>query len=41
MRKDLEEVLDHLFQDRLVKALRDAGVKEATLRDALKKVEVG
>ncbi|MGA2080226.1 MAG: hypothetical protein ABSH53_06390 [Holophaga sp.] len=37
MRKDLEDVLDQVFQDRLVKALRDAGVNEATLQDALHK----
>lgn len=37
MRKDLEEVLDQLFQERLVKALRDAGVAETTLQDALEK----
>ena len=38
MRKDLEEVLDQVFEERLVKALRDAGVSEATLQDAVKKV---
>jgi len=37
MRKDLEEVLDKVFQDRLVNALRDAGVNEATLQDAVNK----
>jgi len=37
MRKDLEDVLDQVFQDRLVKALRDAGVNEATFQDALHK----
>jgi predicted metal-dependent phosphotriesterase family hydrolase len=39
MRKDLEEVLDKVFQDRLVSALRDAGVNEATLQDALNKAQ--
>jgi hypothetical protein len=38
MRKDLEEVLDKVFQDRLVNALRAAGVDEATLREAVNKV---
>jgi hypothetical protein len=38
MRKDLEEVLDQVFKDRLVNALRDAGVSEATLQNAVKKV---
>jgi hypothetical protein len=38
MRKDLEEVLDKVFQDRLVSALRDAGVNEATLQSAVNKV---
>ena len=37
MRKDLEEVLDEAFQDRLVKALREAGVNEATLQEAVNK----
>jgi len=37
MRKDLEEVLDTVFQDRLVSALRDAGVNEATLQNAVNK----
>jgi hypothetical protein len=37
MRKDLEEVLDKVFQDRLVNALRDAGVNEATLQNAVNK----
>ena len=37
MRKDLEEVLDQVFQEKLVKALREAGVNEATLQDALHK----
>ena len=39
MRKDLEEVLDKVFRDRLVDALRDAGVKETTLQDALTKAQ--
>jgi hypothetical protein len=38
MRKDLEEVLDQVFKDRLVNALRDAGVSETTLQTAVKKV---
>ena len=38
MRKDLEEVLDKVFQDRLMSALRDAGVNEATLQKAVSKV---
>lgn len=38
MRKDLEEVLDQVFKDRLVNALRDAGVNETTLQTAVKKV---
>jgi hypothetical protein len=38
MRKDLEEVLDKVFQERLVNALRDAGVNEATLQTAVEKV---
>jgi hypothetical protein len=37
MRKDLEEVLDQAFQDKLVKALREAGVNEATLQEAVNK----
>ena len=39
MRKDLEELLDKVFRDRLVDALRDAGVKETTLQDALTKAQ--
>jgi len=39
MRKDLEEVLDKVFRDRLVDALRDAGVNETTLQDALTKAQ--
>jgi len=35
MRKDLEEVLDQVFKDRLVNALRDAGVSETTLQTAV------
>jgi hypothetical protein len=38
MRKDLEEVLDQVFKDRLVNALRDAGVSETTLQTAVKKL---
>jgi hypothetical protein len=30
-------VLDKMFQERLVEALRDAGVKEATLQAAVNK----
>ena len=41
MRKDLEEVLDKVFQERLVDALREAGVNEATLQHAVEKVLAG